>query len=155
MVDLTFYNCTSDKRKVDKSNDVTRIYATNGYLKEQTDVVHPTFIINKPSNSKWDDFNYIYSEYFGRFYFVDKIRVGVGKQLEIDCTCDVLMSYRTDILKRSCVIARQETNFAGQTGIFTDSQYPIRSDRKVRKKAIGQVTTSYGYYVTVNGGVSS
>lgn len=74
---------------IDSDNTLT------GSLRSESSVITPSFVveIENPSN-----YNYCYIEAFHRYYFISditSIRTGIWK---IDCTVDVLMSFKTDIL---------------------------------------------------------
>lgn len=154
MITVDLYNVNDDKRTVNKKlNSRDTIKAT---LKEECDIVNPIFLLTKIDNVL--NKNYLYCPYLHRYYFIDNIVLGVGGKQELHCSVDVLMTYKSDILKLSAIINRQEKNYQNSgggsaNGQFIDNRYPIRSERTTDIYNIGNVTNKFGYYVTVNGGV--
>lgn len=151
---VTLYNTTSDRRRTNK--DLTSMVATysNVRLKDDTSIINPVFILSGVTNNQ---FNYLYCPYLHRYYFVENVKYLTGDMLEVSCHVDVLMSFKTDILKHNAYILRQEKKFYNsnqqKNGIFYDSQYPIRSDTYINIIDVGEVCNTDAYYLTVNGGV--
>lgn len=161
-MELVLYNCSSDKKRITKNLTEVKKYETCR-LKEDTDIVNPTFIVNKPSRSnvpiqdlEMTSFNYIYCSWLKRYYFVNKVRLAKGGFLEIDCHVDVLMTYKDSLYNHNVYVTRCERKFysdKSKNGIFYDSSFPIRSDVTVETKELGSVANSFAYFLTVNGGV--
>lgn len=151
---VTLYNVTSDKRRTNKPlTNVIGVYS-NVNLKQNTSIVNPTFLVSGLTNNQ---FNYLYCPYFERYYFVKDPVYCKGQLWEIPCHCDVLMSFRDDILAHDAYILRQEKKFfksnQSKNGIFRDANYPIRADCFIKNIDIGDVANGVNYYLTVNGGV--
>ena len=144
---ITLYNVSSDKRRISKplTNEVG-IYG-NVHLKENTSIVNPVFLVSGITNNQ---FNYLYCPYFERCYFVNKVVYCKGQLWEIHCHVDVLMSFDNDILSHSAFIERQENASSKE---FYDSSYPVQAKNTCYEVPIGVVGNSFGYYLTVNGGV--
>lgn len=151
---ITLYNVTSDKRRINKPLDnVIGVYS-NVKLKENTSVANPVFLVNGLSNNQ---FNYLYCPYLNRYYFKTDVIYCKGQLWEIHCHTDVLMSFKDDILEHDAYILRQEKKFfksnQAKNGIFTDANYPVRADCFIKTIDIGDVADGAVYYLTVNGGV--
>ena len=103
--DIELYQNTAESNRVDKSLFLTHVTTISGALREQCSLISPTITIAYP---KVPDFNYVYIEAFGRYYFVTGV-VSVRYNLwEISLECDVLMTYKTDILNQTAFITRNE-----------------------------------------------
>lgn len=159
---IELYNCSSDKKRVSKNITLVNSYDTCR-LKEDTNIVDPTFIITKTYRNNLPvqeleitSFNYVYIPYLKRYYFCKYPRLVKGGMIELDCHVDVLMTYNNYIYNHKAYVIRCEKKFfsnKSKNGIFYDSDFPIRSDVTVETKDIGNVANSFAYFLTVNGGV--
>ena len=97
MMQLTLYRLKGcDDFKIDKSSYITSVIALNGDLKEDCDISSPVITCNCPqtqSNENIIDFNYCRIYEFNRYYFIDKIVIGMNNIITIYCTSDVLYSF--------------------------------------------------------------
>lgn len=101
---ITLYQCADDRRKLNKTLSAALSY--NVSLKDDTSAVTPTLILSAPLPP---NYNYCYIPTFKRYYFIPDSAVVVGKLLEIELKCDVLMTYLTEI-NNSAVIVRRSSN---------------------------------------------
>lgn len=67
-------------------------------LKEGTSLNNPSFLLTKP------DLNTSYVKAFDRYYFVDNITLGTNDLWRLDCSIDVLASYKADIIAAKAYI---------------------------------------------------
>ncbi len=99
------YNTESSANTINKVIDfVTDIDVK---FKDEVNVYGPTILL------KYDDlidFNYIYIDKFKRYYFIEDIEVFPNKIYHLTLKCDVLMSFKDDILNSYGNITRQ-TNY--------------------------------------------
>ena len=103
-------------------NNPTIIFAPNGTLDSWGDIVESA------------RFNYFYIPKFTRFYFIENIQTNNGL-IEITGKCDVLMSFKDDILSSIQYIMRQENK---RSAYLSDSMLPVRSDHKYYMKTFGR-----------------
>lgn len=97
---ITLYKNNSERNCVTKTLTNPRIL--NGTLRQETSIKTPIITIAGDENTPF--FNYAYIEDFARYYFITdikSIRTGVW---EISFLCDVLMSFKNDILNANAVI---------------------------------------------------
>lgn len=88
-------------------------------LKQPCDVTHPVFILKAADESQISKLdNYAYSRTFGRYYFAEVSLTPQG--YVVSCTCDPLMSFKSDILELEAVIARNEE---ATQNMIADSSY--------------------------------
>lgn len=99
-----FYNNKSDHRYLTK--DIHRIRRdVEIYFKDDTELMHPTIKVR--TDMLANNVNYLYISELGRYYFIDNINY--SKQcVYLNCTCDVLMTYRDKILNTETIVKRNE-----------------------------------------------
>lgn len=103
-IDIVLYTNTAETNRVDKTNFLTTIATLKGTLRESTSILSPSIKIVVDS---LPTFNYCYIQAFGsRYYFVTNITSIRQNLWQIDLKCDVLMTYKTDILTQSAIINR-------------------------------------------------
>lgn len=114
---------TSDKLVLDKNftqvgEDLTCV------LKENTDIVNPTFIINTPTSL---DINYCFAEELGRWYYC-KPTMLPGGRVALDCHVDVLKSNAAGIKALNCIIDKQEGDHSNK---YLDDGSYVRLNKSV------------------------
>lgn len=101
---INLYKNTAENDRVDKTNYLTQVGTLIGVFKEETSVMNPQIIIEYGVI----DFNYIYIPLLNRYYYINEI-ISVRNNLwRIRLNCDVLMSFKTEILNLECYISRNE-----------------------------------------------
>lgn len=104
MLSINIYQNSSEPNRLDKTSYLKSVGTLNGTFREPTSLTNPTITIQQDGVPT---FNYIYIPTFNRYYYVTEI-TSLRKGLwQIDCTVDVLMSYKDAI--RECP-ARVERN---------------------------------------------
>lgn len=78
-------------------------------LKEECNILKPVIIVT--SSSSLAGFNYMYIADFGRYYFIDNIKLLHNNLWEISGHVDVLETYKTAILANDAVIKRQQNMY--------------------------------------------
>lgn len=108
---ITVSNCTDDRRTLNKTH-VNTFNTVSCHLKENTDIITPTFIIDGRSREAIDGniakINYLHCADFGRYYFVNNIRLLNGGLIELECEVDVLNSNKEAIKKLNGIVNRSE-----------------------------------------------
>lgn len=115
-------------------------------LKDQTNMINPTLVINGiPAN--WSPiWNYAKIAAFNRYYFINNWR-WLNGVWECDCICDVLASFKTDIGGLSEFVLRSSSQYNGQ---IVDMQYPTTAETRVNATMLtNHFKTVYGmgYYI--------
>lgn len=82
-----------------KYSSVATISAT---LKDNSSIIHPVLIFNFSGNIY--NVNYMYIPEWKRYYFIRDIVLLTGGRYQIIAECDVLESFKVDILKMSVVL---------------------------------------------------
>lgn len=104
----TFYsNFSKRKNSTKQPTGGTSVTMT---LKEGTSIEKPSFILSG------DVFSYNYVQAFGHYYFVDDVKSVRKGITEIDCSMDVLATYKSEIGSYTALIERSDTHY--------DATYP-------------------------------
>ena len=107
-ISLTLFNSIAEKKKVDKTNELTNSNVIYGYLRKGTSITNP--IIEVELNS-FPNYNYAFISTFKRYYFITDIIVLRTNLYQINLKVDVLMSFQTVLKDREVIVDRQEFNF--------------------------------------------
>ena len=97
---ITLYKNNSERNCVTKTLSNPR--TLNGTLRQETSIKTPIITIAGDENTPF--FNYAYIEDFARYYFITDIKSIRNGVWEISFLCDVLMSFKNDILNAYAVI---------------------------------------------------
>ena len=128
---ITFYSNKSDAIVVDKKiNSVSTI--NNAKIINETDILNPSIIV---SRNFYDNIisqtNYLYIDKLKRYYFINNISFA-DSMIVIDCSVDVLMSYKDEIKNLYCTVKRNENI---KNGYLNDDNYNVYSYENVVCKA--------------------
>ncbi len=105
---ITLYKNNNNNKVVNKGYKLETYKVLNGTFRDSVNILNPVFQIN---NDEVPDCNYCYIADFRRYYYIDTItcvRTGLYK---IECSVDVLYTYKDDILKSEQYISRQENEY--------------------------------------------
>ncbi len=80
-------------------------YELDVVLKEDTSLETPTFLLDL------DDWNVNFCEFQGHYYFIDDIRRDITGQMAIECTQDVLATYKDAIGNYTAFVERSASNY--------------------------------------------
>jgi hypothetical protein len=120
---IDFYNNKSTNNTINK--DTEFIKSIECKLKDKEDLSNITLILSEMIQ---DGIDYLYSEKLKRYYFIKKV-LNKGKLWYIECECDLLETYKEDILASKGYITIQEHSFNKYNG-------DIDGIDEVRKKSI-------------------
>lgn len=75
-------------------------------LYNDVDVINPTIRLRNVEGVNYDDYNYAFIDVLGRYYFIDKLgRVSATDNM-LYLSCDVLETYKTEILNSNARFMR-------------------------------------------------
>lgn len=77
-------------------------------LLENCSLLNPSFVFKMPENLF---INYIYVPKFGRYYYINNMTILDNNMVQIDCSVDVLMSFKDEIRNTKQHIVRQENEY--------------------------------------------
>lgn len=143
----------------DANNVVNKdLPASSKHTVNNVDIFKPS-VIDSPrlvlgAFTDMTDKNYCYIDKFKRYYFINSITVTSAQRVIMDLTCDVLYTYKDDILKCKGTCLRSEST--GKT-IIQDNKYPINTlDRYVTLDNFPDTpftrTPTFPYVLTTIGG---
>ena len=75
-------------------------------IKKNTDITKPEIILR---SDVYIDFNYAYIPKFGRYYFIKNKEVFPNKIYKLNLECDVLESFKEDILSSTATIIKSNS----------------------------------------------
>lgn len=131
-MELTFYKQAATPNRVDKSDYLTVVGTlSNVVLKDDTNLMSPTFILK--TSEKVYNSNYVYCSFTGRYYYIESIDALKGGRVAINCTIDVLYTYKNEILNSSAWIERSDdTTDTSDNYDMLHNDYPFRQDYETR-----------------------
>jgi len=111
----------SEKNRVTKN--IQNITELQGTLRNETDIINPV-IQFQGDVTQVINANYLTIVEFGREYFITDIKSVNAQLYEISAHCDVLASFRSEILANSGIIKKNETlyNTYINDGFYTVEQ---------------------------------
>lgn len=124
---LTFYRQQATPNRVDKSGYLQFMTDVgNVILKEDTNLMNPTFILS--ARELVYNSNYVYCDFTKRYYFIENIDALSAGRIAVHCKCDVLYTYKNDILNSSAWVVRSDR--AGNDSIYNmlHNDYPFEAD---------------------------
>ena len=133
MFKIYLYHMSAENNRMDKTNYLTQIAELNGELREATSVINPsiTFQITSDMQDLENgvlDCNYIYIPNFKRYYFVDNIVCVTNTLWQIDCSVDVLMSFKTQLGELDVFCERNEFNY---NDMLIDDKVPSNNNMNI------------------------
>lgn len=98
---LTFYKQAATPHRIRKQSYLTEMGTIDGTVKEPTNIISPVFTLKY--NPIVYNSNYLYCSTTGRYYSYNDsdIRLLSGGRMSISARCDVLYTYRNEILASS------------------------------------------------------
>lgn len=76
-------------------------------LKRDVDISSPSIILLDSDGVNYSDFNYAQIVELSRFYFITNVQRLNNKMIQIDLQCDVLETYKSNILKSKANLYRK------------------------------------------------
>lgn len=105
---MKIYKNKSDDHVINKN--IEKVYDINILMKSGVDHVHPIIILNDVDYPELVDCNYCYISHFDRFYFIRAINRLNTREVELTLECDVLETYKEEILNSRLHIKKQLVN---------------------------------------------
>lgn len=76
-------------------------------LKDTKNITTPLVLLEETPDLDLKDVNYAYIEDFERYYFIRSINVGPNKLYELSLECDVLETYKDEVLSSGAQLTRK------------------------------------------------
>lgn len=100
MVTLELYKVTNQTNELNKT--LNNAIVINGVFRSEIDAMD--IIVEIETNDY--DFNYVHIQTLGKYYFLDNIIHVNAKVIRLYLHCDVLMTYKTDILNSYALVVK-------------------------------------------------
>lgn len=140
---IVLYNNKSGNNVVDKTlvsdNEISGVF-----LKNDTSIINPVFLLSGFDVSQFTDYNYLYVPSFHRYYFIENFVAKTGKIVEISAHVDVLMTYKSDILASTQMIERQQNK---ANNYIIDNSLPLQANRKISYYNFGEDFDNVNFFV--------
>lgn len=139
-MEVIFYKNKSSENTLKKNIEV--LETKDIFLKEKTDVVYPTLILNSVPLET----NYIYIPDFERYYFIRKKHINNNNLMQLELETDFLMSFQNLILSSAGIISQSETlqNYASSYQVLDTVQ------TKVIPFTVNNFTENHLYLIGAN-----
>lgn len=118
-----FFQNTAEPNRVNKTDYLKEQIRIAGNLRDISDVINPS-ITFECADDKILRSNYVYIPAFNRYYFINSITSVRTNLWRVNLHCDVLYSFRNDVLQIKAIIDRQENNF---NRYLIDNNMPLSS----------------------------
>lgn len=126
-MNLKFGINSSPKKTMNKNVTYPVNGQKTGYLKEETNIVDPTFIVEGIEHL-FTNYNYVQVPSFGRVYFITGITSVRKGLVAISCHCDVLSTAANELENQPCIIASAQHGFNKR---INDGTFKVYQYRKV------------------------
>lgn len=94
-MEIRFYNCADTRNTINKTlSDYVSTFVNLKY--QDFSVSNPVLLLKF---TEYPTYNYVYIPAIKRYYFIDEINIKSEKTFELRLKCDVLESFKEDILK--------------------------------------------------------
>ncbi len=105
---LTLFNMVDGDNVINKT--LIDGYDLNINLKAETDVINPSFVLRSIEDIDFNNFNYCFIPFLKRYYFIDTVSSVNAQLWRFNLSCDVLQSYKNDILLSQARLRRNIRN---------------------------------------------
>lgn len=130
---IIFYKNSAEQNRMDKTDYIEEVLSIEGTLRDNTSIVNPTIVVQ---TSGLISANYAYIEEFNRYYFINDI-VAINLFLyEISMTCDVLMTYKNNILSLPALVSRNQSVY---NEYISDDRAPLQNNNEVSIDIIAKI----------------
>lgn len=120
--DINLYQNSAEVNRVDKGQFLVGVGTLSGALREECSMLTPSIVYQ---SENVPTFNYVYIPIFNRYYFVTSLSSVSKNVWRMELNCDVLMTYKNEILLLQGVIGRQEIDF---NPLLVDNELPTQNN---------------------------
>ena len=144
---LKLYKNRSEKNALNKS--ISNEMSFDGTLREDTSIKAP--VIKIAANSEIVNYNYAYISAFSRYYFISDIKSIRNGLWELYLIVDVLMSFKTDILRCYGIIDHTQSNLISEY-LQSDIWQSLVKDKTDIINFDGSALLDSGEYILITAG---
>lgn len=128
---IDLYTTTDDNRVVNKTLTAVSSNITVRPT-ESLDLLTPVFYVD--TDNSYLAANYLYCSTFGRYYYINDIKLETGHRMSLHCSLDVLYTYRTYLPAVTATVIRSES--IGRPTAIPDKMLPIDPNRYEYKSVL-------------------
>lgn len=137
------YRNNSDNNKINKS--LVEVARVNCILKDDTNNINPVIVL---SPAVTQNFNYVYLEDFGKYYFVQSSTYSQQKYI-VNLAVDVLKTYQSEIYALNVIANRSSSRF----NLYqTDGEISFLNKNDIITEPFPNGFSGYSMILAVNGG---
>ena len=144
MADIIFYNNNSDRRCINKN--LTNAMTISGNIKSQYTSSGISINIDV-SVAGITPFQFNYMKYDNKFYYIDNVDFISQNIIRLNCSVDLLETYKAQILKQSAVLERSQNIYSRY---IDDDNLVLNAYKRVQTKAFPASFTPSSSYVIVH-----
>ena len=144
MADITFYNNNSDRRCINKN--LTGATTISGNVKTQYTSSGISINIDV-SVAGITPFQFNYMKYDNKFYYIDNVDFVSQNIIRLNCSVDLLETYKAQILKQTAVLERSQNIYSRY---IDDDKLVLNAYKRVQTKAFPVSFTPSSSYVIVH-----
>ena len=138
---------TNNSEKIAVNKDIIELMSLNGILRDNTSIQNPVITLNR-NISELINCNYVFIPDFNRYYYVNNITSVKQNLTELSLSCDVLMSFKEDILKQTAIIKKQQ----GLWNLYIDDgSFSAQQNSRVQVKAFPNSIEGESYVLVLAG----
>lgn len=146
-MDIVLYVNSSEKQAINKT--ISSSETLTGALRDESSVINPSFLIQHLNPT---GYNYCYISEFVRYYFITDI-VSVRTNLwRINCTVDVLMSFKTQILNLNVTVSDVSSGESPDETYMNGEQWQTTVKTKTDILSFSNGLLDSGEYILITSG---
>ena len=144
MADITFYNNNSDRRCINKN--LADAMTISGNIKSQYTSSGISLDIDV-SVAGITPFQFNYMKFDNKYYYIDSVDFISQNIIRLNCSIDLLESYKSQILKQTAVLERSQNIYSRY---IDDDKLVLNAYKRVQTKAFPVSFTPSSSYVIVH-----
>lgn len=138
---------TNNSERIAVNKNITLVKSLTGTLRGECSITAPT-IQCTGGLSEYTSVNYAYISDFKRYYYVSEIKSIRNNIVELEMTCDVLMSFKDEFLTQSAIIKRQADNW---NLYIDDGSFKAQQNSRVQVKAFPNAIEGESFVLVLAG----
>lgn len=123
---LYLYNIQDSNNVINKT--LENAYELDIILKRDVNIINPELILSTLDNIDYSNYNYAHIPELKRYYFIDQVINLNSKLWQLNLECDVLESFKNEILNSNAVFNR-----GIKSGDYIESKVDLSSYTQVEK----------------------
>lgn len=150
-MDITLYSTGSEYERITKN--LSSGLTLTGNIRGDSSITNPSFLIEHQNPSQY---NYCYIPEFGRYYFITDIISYRTNIWRLECSVDVLMSFKTEILNLEVIVEDLSVGEPNASTYFSGEQWAttVKTKTDVIQFPSGLLDTGE-YILITSGGIAS